>query len=139
MNEAELVAATIATVKRDGWSTGSLFRNSDKTHCILGAIGKARWGNQWDVDCLDSNESKEVYLRLRNDPVTNALVGKVKELLLVQMDREEFYDKTGNDEEILLDDRWTHDVVMEWNDSLLHSEDELLEVLEKVQAEIGVE
>jgi len=135
MNEAQLVANTTEIIKTGGWVRNRLVTD-DGRHCILGAIGKARWGHQWDMDCMTGMVA--VCKRLGEDPVASAVVRRVREHLVASHQQSA--------------DRWTvlshcaegeypghHDqtVVYQWNDYNTNYE-ELLDVLGKVQAEVGL-
>ncbi len=143
MNEAELVAGTIDTIKTRGWTTSHLLDESTGKHCILGAIGYARWGNNWDVDCHDEGDSDEMYKRLLADPVTRSVIQKIGDIIVAQDP-----DYTPNDcdgQGVGFADAYDHaylaSLVYGWNDDQLQPEGtkEVLEVLEKAQAEIGVD
>jgi hypothetical protein len=129
VNEAQLVAETIATVKRDGWVRGYLAHPAGG-HCILGAIGRARWGSQWDVDC-SSNTTQEfrAYGRLQQDPLTKSLVNRILDVVIT-IDEGIGYSAESDGRRQAL--------VYYWNDNQ-ETGDKILDVLEKVQAEVGVE
>lgn len=125
MNEAELVAGTIKAVKDKGWTTTLLYREETNQHCVLGSIGYARWGAQWDIDCSLHENTDEMYDRLNGDPLTRSLIEKMNNVVLAL-------------DESFGWENWTpNSVVYSWNDDQEEVED-ILEVLEKVQAEIGL-
>ncbi|HEX4716308.1 MAG TPA: hypothetical protein VH164_15410 [Ktedonobacteraceae bacterium] len=136
MNEAQLVAATIDVIKREGWTQGALIDKQTKQHCILGAVGKARWGNQWDKDCLSS--AKSVYLELMLDRVTGAVINRIAKMLYTNLEPDQLARIGVESEQDLAED--PDGLVIGWNDDLLshtHGEEELLAVLAKIQAEVG--
>ena len=137
MDEAQLVAGTIETIKLEGWTQGKLLDRHTKRHCILGAIGKARWGSNWDVDCVGNGE--KAYRALRTDEVTRRLIAKIARHLFEARGAEQ-WDFSGLDEVDLKSD--PDDFLVTWNDEMLsrmHGEEELIAVLEKVQAEVGLQ
>jgi hypothetical protein len=136
MNEAELVAETIATIKRDGWSPVFLATPDDGRHCILGAIGRARWGTQWDLDCNDPDGINEVYERLARDPLTRSLIDRIADVLIAKDDDSRCYADILEERKPAFDGDHEEQIVFTWNDTQ-HDEEDILEVLEKVQAEIG--
>lgn len=138
MTEAQLVAGAIQDVKDRGYGSSYLYDEDTQKHCILGSIGYARWGEQWDLDCSDPYTSFDntMYKRLAADPVTRALIGRITDAIKSKTDRtmpsrrfDQFVD------ECLMV------YVYGWNDDLKDAvgKENVLEILEKVQADIGIE
>jgi hypothetical protein len=145
MNEAELVAAAIQDVKDRGYSSSYLTDPDTMKHCVLGSIGFARWGDQWDIDCSRFGEGSEMYSRLQRDTLTRGLIKRVSEAISAK-DPElmEKYDSPSTFSSVY-EGEYFNCLVYDWNDELVDKlgsdtagQQELLEVLEKVQAEIGV-
>lgn len=137
MSEAQLVAGAIQDVKDRGYSSGYLFDDDTKKHCVLGSIGYARWGEQWDVDCSQfESANDEMYERLSTDSLTRSLIGRIGDAIKAKTSRKmaDQSDDTFTDEYIMC-------YVYGWNDDLKPSngKKDVLEVLEKVQADIGIE
>jgi hypothetical protein len=72
---SELAFQTIETIRRDGWTTGIMGGQREGRHCLLGSIGKARWGDQWDMDC--QSELENVYEKLKTDAAARGLVQRL--------------------------------------------------------------
>jgi hypothetical protein len=114
--------AAIETVNR-GWNTGSLCAQTvqrGETHCLLGAIGYARWGSQFDRWAAKS--TPKAYAKLDEDPVTMAMIDKVLTVLNEQYPCR-FW---GNSQFVYL-----------FNDN--HTKAEVIAVLEKAAAEGDVD
>lgn len=135
MSEAQLVAGAIQDVKERGYSSGYLFDQDNNRHCILGSIGYARWGEQWDVDC-SFGEGEDMYVRLSTDLLTRSLIGRISDAIEAKTNR-----KRGDNSHDEFLDEYIVAYVYGWNDDLKTSEgkENVLEVLEKVQADIGEE
>lgn len=138
MNEAELIAGTIDVIEKGGWTQGRLIDPDTQKHCILGAVGKARWGPDWDLECLARNEGNEVYNRLRADELTNSLVSKLAVHLYGQYPQEKIYAAFGYDDLPDVEEDPT-DFIIGWNDDLLtelHGQGELLAALRSFAADL---
>jgi hypothetical protein len=139
MNEAELIAGTIESVKTQGWTTSYLFEVDTGRHCILGAIGYARWGDQWDIDCREFNEGEEMYQRLAEDSLTHSLIKKISKVIIAKSPQ---YGGRHPGSTSPYEDEYLNCLLYGWNDDLSHVDDGdevVMEVLEKTQAEIGIE
>jgi hypothetical protein len=132
MNEAQVVAHALETIKQDGWMRGwlSFDHYGKRRHCILGAIGYARWGTQWDIDCDNMDTSGALYERLSADPATRRVIDHIYDVVIANgMAKAVAEGSVVRAEQI---------TVYRWNDHQ-ETEEEIIEVLEKVQAEIGQE
>lgn len=140
MSEAQLVAGAIQDVKDRGYGSGYLLAGDSGRHCILGSIGYARWGEQWDVDCRETCDSTDtdtkMYVRLAQDPLTRSLIGRIGDAIKAKT-HTEMMDKSGD----TFPDEYVICYVYGWNDDLKFADgkENVLEVLEKVQASIGIE
>lgn len=144
MDEAELVAATIDVINSDGWTIGAMGgQGGNDERCVLGSLGRARWGAQWDIDCcanVGALSATWIYQRIANDPVAYSVVKRIADVL------------TAESPELLAHRGWAGcswdqekeqyrgesylGTVCDWNDQNATTK-AVITVLEKVQAEVG--
>lgn len=141
-NEAQLIAGAIKDVQKNGWGQSYLFNEGTQRHCILGSIGFARWGDQWNIDCTKALNNKdgndeEMYVRLVSDPLTKSVIERLYHAILAQ---DPGYGEGWTPETDSFKDQYLGCAVYGWNDerNYAEGEEDVLEILQKVQAEIGV-
>lgn len=135
MNEQQLIADTIEVLQK-GWGRGDLVDGENK-RCLLGAIGHARWGHQWDLDCNKASSAGVVYERLGQDPLTAALIRKISDTIVANQlllnhspSRADFDGYLGHYDNVMC---------FMFNDEQMPQTgaENVLALLEKVQADIG--
>lgn len=112
----------IETVKK-GWGKGHLWGRSKNTgeefHCMLGAIGVARWGQQFDGWVGDWQH--DLRAMMQEDPVTSAMIAKVRTVIHEQ------YPQYRPDHGL--------GAIYHFNDFFDRTQEEILAILEKAAAD----
>jgi hypothetical protein len=75
---SDLAHQTIETIQRDGWIKGTMGGMRTGEHCLLGSIGKARWGEQWEADC----NRGFAYDLLKKDATARGLVHRLVNIIV---------------------------------------------------------
>lgn len=78
--EAEVYDHILAEMNADRWLPGKLYDGVD-SHCLLGMIGHAVWGAQWNLDCTRRAACTTLYHHLKAHPASGAAITRLARLI----------------------------------------------------------